>query len=90
VVAEGDRVGSSPDCNAASIVSNTPFRLRSTSEFQNRSTRNPSRAKSLIAGPIARGVVVEIVLPAVDLDDQSVFHAHEVDDVPTARRLTSK
>ena len=43
-----------------------------------------------VAAAISRSVVVEIVLPAVDLDNQSLFQTNEIDDEAIARRLTTE
>jgi hypothetical protein len=43
-----------------------------------------------IATNIASVALVEIVLSAVDLDDQPVLHAREIDDVAIARRLSAE
>jgi hypothetical protein len=32
-------------------------------------------------------MLIEIVLPAVDLDDKTLFHADKIDDVTFTRRL---
>ncbi|MEA2981855.1 MAG: hypothetical protein QOF09_3678 [Alphaproteobacteria bacterium] len=35
-------------------------------------------------------MLIEIVLPAVDLDDEAMLHANEVDDVAFAGRLAAE
>ena len=43
-----------------------------------------------IAQSISRGVIIEIVLAAVDFDNQLLLQANEVDDEAVARRLAAE
>ena len=42
----------------------------------------------IVPPPIFGGAIVEIVLPAIDLDDELMPHTHKIDDVLFARGLT--
>jgi hypothetical protein len=46
--------------------------------------------KTIVAHPIASRVVIEIMLTAINLNDEAMSHAHEVDNRAAARRLATK
>jgi hypothetical protein len=50
----------------------------------------PIRRECLIAIRITPGMSVEVMLPAVDFDDETVLEADKVNDITIARRLPSK
>jgi hypothetical protein len=43
-----------------------------------------------VAHSISRGVIVEIVLAAIDFDDQPLLQANEIDNEAVARRLAAE
>jgi hypothetical protein len=75
-----------PSVKTASIDSKTPLRFRSTSLFQNRRTRKPSDES--FASHIPNVMLIEIMLTAINLDGEMMFHADKIHDVTFARRLT--
>jgi hypothetical protein len=48
------------------------------------------RRKLVVTANIARMVLIEIVLTAINLDDEMMFHANEIDDVSLAWRLPAE
>ena len=50
----------------------------------------PVAFKTLIAHSIAARVLIEIVLTAVNLDDEAMSHTNEIDDQPATRRLATE
>ena len=89
VVAEGDRVG-------VLFLQRCVYRLQNTDQIPiHVAVPKSQHAKSIadempVAGPIPRGVVIEIVLAAIDFDDQLLLQANEVDDETAARRLAAE
>jgi hypothetical protein len=90
VVAEGDRVG------ALLRLKRCVYCFQHTREILvHVGIPEPQHTNSVahempVAAAISRGVVVMIVLPAVDLDDQLLPQANEIDDVSVARRLAAE
>jgi hypothetical protein len=50
----------------------------------------PIAHEMLVAHSISRGVIIEIVLAAVDFDNEFLLQANEVDDEAVARRLAAE
>jgi hypothetical protein len=48
------------------------------------------RCEMLIAFCVAARMCIEIVLSAIDLDDEAMLEAHKIDDEIVTRRLTAK
>lgn len=46
--------------------------------------------KARIAFRVSYSMFIEVVLPAIEFDDEPVLHAHKVDDESFARRLPSE
>ena len=89
MVAEGDRVG-------FFALQRRVYRLQDTDQIPIHVVVPKSQyAKSVahempVAHLIARCVIIEIVLAAIDFDDQLLLQANEVDDEAVARRLAAE
>jgi hypothetical protein len=55
-------------------------------------TQNPEAlaGQVIVAFGVAAGVCIEVVLPTIDLDDETVLETYEIDNDIVAWRLTTK
>jgi len=70
--------------------STTPSKSASTSAFQKRCTRKAQGLQGQVAAAVGRDGVVETMLAAVDLDDEPVLQAGEIDDAASDRHLAAE
>src|SRR5215468_7376689 len=70
------------------MAARTPSGLSSTSLFQNRNTQYPSASRNRVRLAFRLGRA--IMLPAIDLDDQSRCVAGEIGNEPADRHLAAK
>jgi len=90
VVAEGDRVGgfSRPQFRVDRFQ--YPVQVAADVRIPKSQHAKSVARQVLVAQTISRSMAVEIMLPAVNFNGEFVLEAHEVDDIPEARHLTSK
>jgi len=89
VVAEGDRVG-------VLALQRRVYRLQDTGQIPihvgipKSQHAEPIADEMPVAHSISCGVIIEIVLAAIDFDDQLLLQANEIDDETIVRRLATK